>query len=131
MTADRTGLSAIAEDCIALVRLEFGVTLDGQVGSLEALDEVCVALRAQGPLVAQRRDLWWQLIGAYVGEVVVRTYDGAWIEHELAPGAFAVSVRGITAFPFATTTRVLEGEPFKSLASFARAIPAIADQRDP
>ncbi len=71
-------------------------------------------------------DLWWKLIGAYSGEVLVRVYGGQWITHEQAPGSFAISVYGITAFPFAITNRILSGEPYKSLASFARVLPAVA-----
>ena len=34
------------------------------------------------PLAGERRDLWWRLIGAYTGEVVIRAYGGEWLEHE-------------------------------------------------
>jgi hypothetical protein len=39
--------------------------------------------------------------------------------------SFAVSVAGTTAFPFAVADKVLRAEPYKSLASFARVLPAI------
>jgi hypothetical protein len=39
-----------------------------------------------------------------------------------------VAVLGLTGFPFALADRVLSGEEFKSLASFARSVPAIAAQ---
>jgi hypothetical protein len=32
----------------------------------------------------------------------------------------------MTSFPFAVTDKVLRAEPYKSLASFARALPVIA-----
>lgn len=126
MSVDRRGLIEIAQECVVLVGDQFGEDLDWTIDSLAKLDEVSSRLLADGPLAKERFDLWWKLIGAYVGEVVIRTYDGAWIEHEQASGAYAVSVLGLTGFPFNTTARVLEGEEFKSLASFARSFPAIS-----
>ena len=123
---DRAGLQQIAAECVALVAGQFGRHLDWSLASLDELDAVCADLVADGPLSAQRLDLWWRLAGAYTGEVLVRAYDGQWITHEQAPGSFAVSVRGMTAFPFAVTDKVLRAEPYKSLASFARVLPAIA-----
>jgi hypothetical protein len=131
MTVDRQGLLTIASECVDLVEAEFGETLDWSVDSLETLDLVCDRLIASGPLSEDRRALWWKLVGAYVGEVVVRTYDGTWIEHEQAHGAFAVSALGVTAFPFSTTSHVLEGHSLKSLASLGRALPAVAAKRAP
>ncbi|MDT7804168.1 MAG: hypothetical protein QOI78_7601 [Actinomycetota bacterium] len=69
--------------------------------------------RPSGP----RFDLWWKLVGAYTGEVLVRAYGGDWTTH--------------TAFPFGVAERVLSGEPFKSLASFGRALPAIIERTEP
>jgi len=123
---DHEGIVEIAEQCVGLVSEQFGERLDWTVDSLDRLDDVCAQLVADGSLSAERFDLWWKLVGAYVGEVAVRTYKGAWIEHEQAGGAYAISVLGITGFPFATTARVLQGEDFKSLASFARSFPAVA-----
>jgi hypothetical protein len=124
-TPDRAGLQRLAAECVDLVARQFGRHLDGSLASLEELDTVCADLLANGPLNTERLDLWWKLIGAYTGQALVSAYGGEWIVHEKAPGAFAVSVRGMTAFPFAATDRVLRGEPYKSLASFARALPAI------
>lgn len=126
-TPDRAALQRIAEECVALVADQFGRRLDWTPDSLADLDEVCALLLADGPLAAQRLDLWWKLIGAYTGEVLIRTYGGRWISHEEASGAYAVFVQGLTAFPFATADRVLRGEPYKSLASFVRATPAIVE----
>ena len=42
-------------------------------------------------------------------------------------GETAVRALGVTGFPFGTAHRILTGEPYKSLASFARALPAIAE----
>lgn len=63
---------------------------------------------------------------AYTGEVLVRVYSGQRVTHGQAAGSFAVSVAGTKAFPFAIADKVLRGEPYKSLASFARVLPAIA-----
>ncbi|SHG81564.1 hypothetical protein [Streptoalloteichus hindustanus] len=118
-------LRLFAEECVSLVSAQFGRQLDWSVDSLGELDDVCAALLADGPLTEERMDLWWKVIGAYTGEVIVRAYGGQWGEHESALGAFAVLVNGITGFPFAVTEKVLSGESFKSLASFGRSLPAI------
>lgn len=130
---DPAVLQRIAAECVTLVARQFDRHLDWSLASLDELDVVCADLLADGPLNDQRLDLWWKLIGAYTGEVLIRAYDGQWITHEHAPGSFAVSVLGVTGFPFAITNRILRAEPYKSLASFARALPAVAarTQADP
>jgi hypothetical protein len=123
----------VAGECVGLVSNQFGVTLDWSLESLTALDAVCASLLADGPLTGPRLDLWWKLVGAYTGEVVIRAYSGAWITHDQAPGAFAISILGITGFPFDLAHRILTGEPFKSLASLAGTLPTLAErsQRSP
>ena len=123
---DRADLEHVASECVTLVAGEFDRHLDWSLASLDDLDAVCADLLADGPLGGQRLDRWWKLIGAYTGEVLVRVYGGQWVAHDEAPGSFAVSVNGMTAFPFAVAHKVLSGEPYKSLASFARVLPAIA-----
>ena len=118
-------LHQVANECVGLVAEQFGVSLDWSIDSLTALDGVCSDLLADGPLAGPRLDLWWKLVGAYTGEVVVRAYGGSWVRHEQAPGAFAIDALGITGFPFGLADRILSGEPFKSLASFARTLPEI------
>ena len=59
-------------------------------------------------------------------KVLVRAYAGQWISHGQAPGIPAVRVLGMTAFPFAITGKILGGEPYKSLASVARALRVVA-----
>ncbi|MEV4756730.1 hypothetical protein AB0J86_16665 [Micromonospora sp. NPDC049559] len=125
---DATYLRALADECVDLVSRQFSRRLDWSPESLSTLDEICAELLADGPLVGERRDLWWQLIGAYTGEVTIRAHGGEWIEHERAPGVPAVSALGVTGFPFGLAARVLDGEPYKSLASFSRALPAIAER---
>ena len=44
------------------------------LSALETLDEVCARLLSAGPLNADRQDLWWKLVGTYVGEVVLAAY---------------------------------------------------------
>jgi hypothetical protein len=124
-TVDRAGLRAIARECVELVLADFGRELDW---SVEVLDEVSRELLADGPLAGDRLDLWWKLTGAYTGEVVVSAFDGEWITHERADGAYAVQALTVTGFPFALAGRVLSGEPYKSFASFARALPAISER---
>jgi len=126
-TVDTAGLRRLAEKCVALVDSEFGRSLDWSLASLTELDLAGAQLLADGPLQGERLDLWWQVMGAYCGEVLVRVYGGEWIAHEDARGAYAVSVSGITGFPFRITNRILGGEEGKSFASFGRAVPVIAE----
>lgn len=130
VSVERAGLITIANECVQLVAKEFGTTLDWQLASLDQLDGIADRLLEDGPLSVERLDLWWKLIGAYVGEVIIRAYDGTWIEHEQAEGAYAVSVLGMTGFPFAITDRVLQGEPYKSFASFGRSLPDVANRAE-
>ncbi|MEV4313328.1 hypothetical protein [Actinocrispum sp. NPDC049592] len=131
MTTDPAmGLRNVALECVGLVASQFGRTLDWSVDSLGELDVVCGELLAEGELAEHRFDLWWKLIGAYTGEVLVRVYGGQWSTHEKAPGAFAVVVNGVTALPFGIAERVLSGEPYKSLASFGRVFPAIIEREE-
>lgn len=122
---DAETMRGVAAECVNLVSEQFGRQLDWSIASLGELDEVCAELTADGPLAGQRLELWWQLAGAYTGEVTIRLYDGQWItDDERGP---AISALGITGFPFSTARRILSGEQHKSLASFARALPAIAE----
>ena len=124
------GLRRIADECVALSAEQFNRSLDWTLASLEVADGICADLLSEGPLGEQRLDLWWKLIGAYTGEVLVREYDGEWVSHEKAGGAFAVSALGVTAFPFSTVSRILRGEQFKSLASLGRSLLAVSGRSD-
>ncbi|WP_199509853.1 hypothetical protein [Nucisporomicrobium flavum] len=121
-------LRRFAEECVALVGQQYGRRLDWSPESLDELDEVCELLLADGPLPDERLDLWWKLVGAYAGEVLIRAHGGSWTMHDAAQGAYAVSVQGMTALPFSTAQRVLSREPYKSLGSFVRAFPAILER---
>lgn len=125
-TVDHHAIEELAAECVTLAAREFGQELDWSPEGLGGLDEVCLRLRADGPLTEPLLDRWAKLAGAYTGEVAIRAYDGQWVTHPRRPGAYAISVLGITGYPFATARRVLSGEEGKSLASFARAIPVIA-----
>jgi hypothetical protein len=124
--ADSEVVRHVANECVGLVAEQFGVSLDPSLDSLTALDAVCSALLAEGPLAGPRLDLWRKLVGAYTGEVVIRAYGGSWVIQEEEPGAFAIAALGITGFPFGLANGILAGEPFKSLASFARTLPEIS-----
>lgn len=128
---DREGLHEIAANCVALVEKNFGEHLDWSLESLEVLDHVCVDLIREGPLSDKRLDLWSKLVGAYLGEVLVRAYDGEWITYEKADWGYAAHALGVTAFPFATARRVLIGEDGKSLAPVGQLLPVIAARSEP
>jgi hypothetical protein len=118
---DPAVVRSVAAECVPLVSGNFGQQLDYSLNSLAVLDRVCGQLPADG----QRLDLWYRLTGASTGEVCLRTYGGEWVDHD---GAIAVLIAGLTGLPFRTAHRLLSGEDFKSLASFARSIPAILER---
>jgi hypothetical protein len=121
---DAAALAGVAADCARLVAADRGRDLDGSPASLETLDEVCQELVADGPLEGDRLRWWTALVGAYTGEVVIRRYGGAWVSYD---GATAISALGVTGFPFGLAHRILTGEPYKSLASFERTLPAVSE----
>jgi len=121
---DRAAFQAVADECVTLVADGHGRQLDYSLESLATLDQVCHELLADGPLNEQRLNLWFWVVGAYTGEVCLRAYGGEWIEHD---EDVAISVAGLTGFPLTTAYRLLSGEAGKSLATFARSIPAIIE----
>ncbi|GAA4545763.1 hypothetical protein [Amycolatopsis samaneae] len=128
-TVPSEALRGLASECVTVVAQQHNRELDWTVRSLAELDAVCAELLADGPLAGERLELWWKLVGAYTGEVLVRVYSGQWIEYENTSGAYVVSIDGMTAMPFSVAWRVLNGEEFKSLASFARVFPTLAAQQ--
>jgi hypothetical protein len=121
-------LQGIAAECVRLVREEFGRDLDGSLASLGVLDDVCATLTADGPLTGNRLELWAKLAGAYTGEVTIRAHGGQWVSGSSGEsGPPAIRALDVTGHPFSTAVRVLSAEPGKSLASFARALPAISE----
>jgi hypothetical protein len=126
-TPDPDAMRRIAGQCVLLVADQHGRDLDWSAASLGVLDEVCAELRAPGPLSPQRLDLWTKLVGAYLGEVVIRAHGGRWVSNEQESGPPAILALNITGHPFSTAHRVLSGEEGKSLASFERALPWISE----
>lgn len=68
---DPEAMRGIAAECVKLVGEQFGRRLDWSMASLGELDDVCEALLADRPLAGQRPELWWNLVGAYTGEVAI------------------------------------------------------------
>lgn len=122
---DTEQLRALAAEAVVQVAAECDVTLDGRLTSLDELDDVCERLLSEGPLTERELTPWYFLFGAYVGEVVLATHGGRWIEHELAPGVLAITVNGATGFPFSYAYKVLTGEPTKSFGAFGRVFPQL------
>lgn len=127
-TVDRSVLQDLAAQCVSVVEVEFDRTLDWTADSLSELDAVCRQLLSEENPSDERLDLWWRLVGAYTGEVVIRTYGGEWVATDDTGSGYAVSVLGITARPFAIADKILRGAPDKSLASFARVLPVVSKQ---
>ena len=71
----------------------------------------------------QRVTLSQTIAGAYTGEALLRRCGGQWILHQGHPAVRLTS--GVIGFPHGTVQRILGGEPYKSLASMARTVPAI------
>jgi hypothetical protein len=125
---DTEGLRRLATQCVNLVKADFGRDLNFSSESLRDLDAVCAELTVDGPLSGDRLNLWWRCVGAYTGEVVIRAYEGRWITHEMAPGAYAIEAMGSTGFPFGVAHKILRGE-WTSLANFGQVFPAVASRQ--
>jgi hypothetical protein len=120
-------LQAYADACVRLVAEQHGRLLTRDLASLEVLDQVCRELVAEGPLGGDRLEFWTALVGAYTGEVLVATYDGAWVDHD---DLWGVAAFGAVGFPFVTARRLLGGETGKSMAGMGRVLPAIVERRE-
>jgi hypothetical protein len=98
VAVDEEGLALMASQCVELVSDNFNRALNWELESLSELDATCSELIADGSPSEDRFVLWWNLVGAYTGAVLIRAYDGQWVEHELAQGAYGVLIEGHTCF---------------------------------
>ncbi|MBP2471647.1 hypothetical protein JOF53_000519 [Crossiella equi] len=125
-TVPTNELHFIATQCADLVHACFDRVLDWTPSSLLVLDEVCAELLAQGPMHQERFELWWKLVGAYTGQVLVENENARWVADDRCPGAYGVRLHTFTARPFTIAEKVLAGEPYKSLSGFADSLVRLA-----
>ena len=67
-----------AETAVALIAEFEAIHLDYSTNSLEVIDEVIVTMRGNGETLETVSEALFAF-GAYVGEVLVRTYDCSWV----------------------------------------------------
>jgi hypothetical protein len=76
----------------------------------------------------ENRNKLISVFGSYLGECLVRSYDGMWKQHE--SGDWCVAFEdGTMAFPFNKVTKLIDGGPFEGISSFYRAVPVIMKPR--
>lgn len=119
---DQEPFAEVARECVKLCAKDRGVELQWSIEGLSQLDRVLSEIVAEG-VTADRCRLWTTLAGAFAGEVLIKLYEGKWIQYNGDPAVHLAS--GFTVFPHTTAFRILKGESYKSLATVARGIAAV------
>ena len=125
-------LRANADLVVRTMRDGFDTELSFDHAGVEWIDGYINDLR--GVLAAERRPAVVDRLASFVGECIIRTYGGVWVEKE---GWWGVRVsERIWACPFSKIEKQFENGPEDSVASFFRCIPILdrhlgEDQTEP
>jgi hypothetical protein len=112
-------LRAVAELVVRTFRDELQVELRFDQAGVEWIDGYINRMRDSLP--AKERPGLISTLGSYIGECIIRTYGGAWVEKD---GMWGVQVNDrIWACPFATIQRQFENGPDDSVVAFFTFIP--------
>ncbi len=120
-------LQRLAAECVQLMENQYDRQPDWSPESHSVLDEVCAPLLADGPLTGERLDLW--STGRRIYRRGCHPDLRRQVDHprELSQRSWRLRARR-DRLPFRAATRVLTGEPYKSLTSFMRGLPIVADR---
>jgi hypothetical protein len=129
-------MKAFAEDAVRLAR-GHGIVLDFSEPSLEQVDLILYDLARDGvitPQTPQEDEALWltsQILGGYVGEVVIRTMGGAWetLDHDDGTAEVRLVHEGIVMVPLTTVYRRLTEDQFKPVARYCSTLRAILERR--
>lgn len=132
-------MKAYATDAVA-VAARRGLDLDYSERSLGDVDallarESFIGTTPREPESPEDEEQLWvcaKLLGAYVGEVVVRVLNGHWAE-EPGPGGVrpAIIVEGVKGFPIDKVWKRLTVSEFDTVGGYCRVLKAIVDRRHP
>lgn len=117
----RANAEMVVQELRPLSGIDFGYTEE----SVEWLEGYIERMRNSGEFDNfETRNKLISVFGSYLGECLVRCYDGVWRHHE--SGDWGVAFEdGTMAFPFNKVTKQIDGGPFESISSFFRAVPTI------
>jgi hypothetical protein len=103
---------------------DFGYTQD----SVEWLEGYIERLRNSGEFdSAESKNRLTSVFGSFLGECIVRCYDGKWTQHD---GVWCVAFSdGDMAFPFAKVAKQFDNGFVDGISSFFRAIPIVFEGR--
>ena len=131
-------MKAYAGDAVAAAA-QRDVVLDYSERSLDAVDELLGRDSFIGPTPRTPRspedkgELWMcsKMLGAYVGEVVVRVLGGRWVDEPAVDGGVrpAIEVDGVKGFPVDKVWKRLTESEFDTVGGYCRALRAIIDRR--
>src|SRR5262245_6273215 len=110
-----------AQKLVDICRDQLGVTLDFDRAGVEWLDAYLGRLRTQ--LAPERFDGIAVTAGCFLGECILRTHGGEWIDH--ANGYGIRSTDGSIAFPITKALKRVENGEVDSIVSFFDIVPEI------
>ena len=114
-----------AELVISVGRDRLGVELAFDHAGVQWVDGYIERLRESFPV--EKRPAIIDRLGAFVGECIISTYGGEWVEQD---GSWGVQVSpSLWACPFAKIDKQFENGPEDSVESFFTAIPIINEHR--
>ncbi|HKV33644.1 MAG TPA: hypothetical protein VJP89_04970 [Pyrinomonadaceae bacterium] len=117
----RANAEMVIQELRSLSGLDFGYTRE----SVEWLEGYIERLRNSGEFDnVETKDKLVSVFGSYLGECLVRCYDGTWQEH--GEGDWCVAFEnGTRAFPFSKVRKQMDNGSSDGITSFFSAIPAI------
>jgi hypothetical protein len=119
-------LRANADLVVRTVRENLDTQLTFDQAGVEWIDGYIDRLR--GSIAADKRSGLINTLAAFVGECIIRSFGGTWVEKD---GWWGVEVSDrIWACPFAKIEKQFENGPEDSVASFFRCIPILDKHLD-
>ena len=111
----------IVKELRPLSGIDFGYTRE----SVEWLEGYIERLRNSGEFeTVEMKNKLTSVFGSFLGECIVRCYDGTWKQHEAGLWCVAFDDDNV-AFPFAKVAKQMDNGLEDGIASFFRVIPTI------
>ena len=117
----RANAEMIVKELRPLSGIDFGYTRE----SVEWLEGYIERLRNSGEFESvEMKNKLTSVFGSFLGECIVRCYDGTWKQHEAGLWCVAFDDDNV-AFPFAKVAKQMDNGLEDGIASFFRVIPTI------
>jgi len=131
-------MKAYASDAVAIAARR-DIPFDYSEKSLDSVDELLghesfIGLTPRVPESPEDEETLWMLskvLGAYVGEVALKVFNGEWVEALTDDGGIRamIEVHGVKAFPVEKVWKRLTESEFDSLGGYCRALRVIIERR--